>query len=136
MDTMTPATTPETTPETYPWEQPQPCVPEVSASLCVVRATPIKPFDRPQTKTYRVIGLAVGEFSLHIGISGGDTEIVDVIDRLIEPLHQLRHAALRRLAEAEAIDPNPIDDTPPGSDDDSETPDESTPEYDAATVSR
>lgn len=27
-----------------------------------------------------------------------------------------------------------IDDTPPGSDDDSEAPDESTPEYDTATV--
>ncbi len=89
--------------ETYPWDRTEPFVPSPQVSLGVVDATPIGTFDfAAHNTTARVVGLTIGDVSLHTGLSGGDAEIIEVVDRLIEPLHELRQAALRRLAAAES----------------------------------
>lgn len=95
MDTAT-----DTTPETYPWDRTEPWVPAASVSLFVVGETVIDTFDylSPES-SLRAVGLRFGELTLYIGVGGGDTEVVVVIDRLLEPLQELRSAALRRLAK-------------------------------------
>ena len=97
---MTTETTKPTT-TAYPWDRTEPYepwVPVLSASLVVVRATPIGTFDFAAEGTgYRVSGLHVGDISLHIGGSGGDRELIAVADRLIEALLTLRDAAVERM---------------------------------------
>jgi hypothetical protein len=89
--------------ETYPWDRTEPFIPGVSASLIVVEATKIETFDNPN-KNYRVVGLRLGaDLTVHVGLSGGDTEVVAVLDRLSEAIDELRAAALHRMIEPEAV---------------------------------
>lgn len=93
----------ESVPETYPWDRTEPFVPRVSASLIVVEATKIKTFDNPNKK-YRVVGLRLGaDLTVHVGLSGGDAEVVAVVDKLIDSLQELRDAALLRMVKTEPV---------------------------------
>ena len=63
-------------------------------------STPITVDDRPHPSItdLRIVVMHVDEIALHLG-SNGDEALVTVIDNLLEPLNELRSAALARLAE-------------------------------------
>lgn len=87
-------------PEIYPWDKPEEWYARLQASLAVTETTPVALFDYPHPDlSGRVIGVTVGDITLHIGTLGGDAEIIAVIDQLIEPLQELRFNAKRRIAD-------------------------------------
>jgi hypothetical protein len=78
-------------------------VPTIKASLSVTPDTRVEAIDREAPgHDYRIVILAIGDLSLHIG-SADDAAAVAVLDRLAEALLTLRSAALRRMAETEAV---------------------------------
>lgn len=95
---MTTETTTEATDEAYPWDRPEPFIPPATVSLILVNDTPIASFDeQPEGMTSRVVGLRLGDVTIHTGLSGGDQETLDIIDRLTATLMELRVAAWARL---------------------------------------
>lgn len=84
--------------ETYPWDRSEPYVPPLSASLIVVPTTPMRRFDHEGNGSARVIGIGLGEFTLHLGLHSDD-EAIEVIDLITEQLREVRDGIDRRLSE-------------------------------------
>jgi hypothetical protein len=98
--------TTETIPASAPDDEPMPWDTEpetdggITVTMFLVPNTNIETLDYANPNSIfpdsRVVMVRIGDLSMHIGISGGDPEIVAAIDPLIAALHKLRDAAALR----------------------------------------
>jgi len=83
----------------FPWDIPAGDMDHVEATMFVLPTTPIDWFDwvMPPATT-RVVGLHIKALTIHLGLSGGDAVVVEVVDLLLKPLQAIRAAAVERMA--------------------------------------
>lgn len=84
--------------ETYPWDRLS--VPQLTAQLMVVAETPIEVADHDYDPAPGHVSLVrFGGLDLHVGLMGGDAEVIEISDRVIRAFTELRDNAGRRMSE-------------------------------------
>jgi hypothetical protein len=85
--------------EDFPWESSEPFIPRTSVSTTVVAAVPVEVLDFPMDgeRTDRVTVVRLGDVSVHVGLSGGDEEVIAECDRILSAFTELQTNAADRI---------------------------------------